>query len=142
MCVWGVRVCVCVCVCVCFYIGIICQSWNETIHCTIGIICQSWNETIKCTIGIIYVKTETKQWIVLTYDSNSTMYCFVSALTYDSNSIQLFNGCGCNRPIYLSWGAGNDQVFYCMRPMAECNRTLGHSQHRRTNSLVYCIHTH
>ena len=32
------------------------------------------------------------------------------------DSIQLFNGCGCNRPNYLSWGAGNDQVFYCMRP--------------------------
>ena len=58
------------------------------------------------------------------------------------NIIQLFNGCGCNRPIYLSFGAGNDQVFYCMRPTASCNRTLGHSQHRRTNSLVYCIHTH
>jgi hypothetical protein len=51
-------------------------------------------------------------------------------------------GWGCNRPNYLSWGAGNDQVFYCMRPTAECNRTLGHSQHRRINSLVYCIHTH
>jgi hypothetical protein len=43
---------------------------------------------------------------------------------------------------YLSWGAGNDQVFYCMRPTAECNRTLGHSQHLRINSFVYCIHTH
>ena len=32
-------------------------------------------------------------------------------------------------------------AIYCMRPTAECNRTLGHSQHRRTNSLVYCIHT-
>jgi hypothetical protein len=31
------------------------------------------------------------------------------------NIIQLFNGCGCNRPNYLSWGAGNDQVLYCMR---------------------------
>ena len=27
---------------------------------------------------------------------------------------QLFNGCGCNRPSYLSYGAGNDQVFYCI----------------------------
>ena len=26
--------------------------------------------------------------------------------------------------------------------LAECNRTLGHSQHLRTNRLVYCIHTH
>ena len=30
--------------------------------------------------------------------------------------IKLFNGCGCNRPNYLSFGAGNDQVFYCIRP--------------------------
>ena len=45
----------------------------------------------------------------------------------DNRQYTVFNGWGCNRPIYLSWGAGNDQVFYCMRPTAECNRTLGHS---------------
>ena len=55
---------------------------------------------------------------------------------------QLFNGCGCNRPNYLSFGVGNDQVFYCIRPLASCNRTLSHFQHLRTNRLVYCIHTH
>ena len=26
--------------------------------------------------------------------------------------------------------------------LASCNRTLGHSQHLRTNSFLYCIHTH
>jgi hypothetical protein len=40
------------------------------------------------------------------------------------NIIQLFNGCGCNRPNYLSWGAGNDQVFYCMRPILRTNEKL------------------
>ena len=46
---------------------------------------------------------------------------------------------GCNRPEHLSFGTENDQVFYCTRPLASCNRTLDHSQYLKTNILVYCI---
>jgi hypothetical protein len=38
----------------------------------------------------------------------------------ECNIIQLFNGCGDNRPNYLSWGAGNDQVFLCIWVLYTC----------------------
>ena len=43
------------------------------------------------------------------------MHCEGTSWWWSYGSIQLFNGCGCNRPNYLSFGAGNDQVFYCIR---------------------------
>jgi hypothetical protein len=70
-------------------------------------------------------------WLTVLTGAVLLKYCFIlliliCCLFVQLSIIQLFNGCGCNRPNYLSWGTGNDQVFYCMRPTAECNRTLGH----------------
>ena len=74
-------------------------------------------------------------WKVRVYRCN----CWWNVNVY---SIQLFNGCGCNRLKYLPWGPGNHQRFYCTRPSAECNRTVGHSQYQRANVPVYCTWSH